>query len=826
MLYRAFIDGHYQITVILSDMISTINTDEFKVNIDYDTIDIEKVEKIILHEKNNEQAEKRGYEICEEFNKIRFVLKEGMHDFHLRKAKKSMYIVGDMNDWKLSSDWELIWNKRSSRYELIKDINDVQFGYRFKFAENTNIDLWYPKGFGNDIVIENYFDRDHALTNKIKITTSQRLLPNLKYAITYKNKTIFARPRDILNQEDYFFYDELGCFYSDDKTEFRVWAPTAYKVILNLYDANEAFLASYDMKRSGNGTWKRIIDNNLKNHYYLYEVWHYNYDEETGYKVYFTPDPYSKASSKNSGKTLIFDDADIQIDGWDNDTFLSGIDSQTDAIIYEMHVRDFTIDSTTNIEDKKRGTFLGLCEGGYYKTNISTSLYHLKDLNITHVHLLPINDFGSVDENNTDKKYNWGYDPVLYQTVEGWLSSDREDRLKPIIELRTMIKKLHENNIGVIMDIVFNHTYNKNGEFFSIFDKIVPEYFYRVNDYGEYSNASGCGNEIDSEKPMVRKYILDTILYWCKNFHIDGFRFDLMGLLDINTIRTIAKEVRKVNPKALIYGEGWVMDNSLCLIEERMNIESSGHQGYDIGMFNDRIRDAIRGDLDGYKTGYMHGNIESVEKVKQGVKGGIDDFALNPTECVNYVSCHDNLSLWDKAFKTMQGDDFYYIDRACRFANGIVLTSQGVPFLHGGVEFNRNKKGIANTYNKPDEINKINWRLKERYYDTFIYYKELINLRRNHPAFRMKTAGEIKKYLKFIQSPEGVVAFEITYPYDTWKHIIVAYNPFREIEVLPLREGKWKVAVEDATVFKYNYKEVIGSVELSPLSIFIAFKDE
>lgn len=821
MLVRAYIDDNHTITILFAQMLKKVNIDEVKVYLEDEEIEIEKYEKVVLHTDVLDEAEKRGYEICDEMGRIRFILKEGYFDFE-RKEGIGLYVVGDMNNWEISPEWEMRWCKKRKRYELIKDINDVSFGNRFKFAESYNKRYWYPKGYGNDIVISDYQNRDEVMTNKLRIKTAQRLLPYLRYTITFKNKKIYARPRGILNTIDYFYPDELGCLYQEDKCEFRLWAPSAYKINLLLFNKEGAYDSSYTMKRSGQGTWKLIINENLAGYSYLYEVWHHNYDEESGFIVYKVPDPYSKLNLPNSSKTLIFNMKNTQIENWDQDSFVENTKNQTDAIIYEIHIRDFTIDSTTNIEQESRGKFIGFCQEGEYKKGITTALSHLKDLNITHVHLLPVSDFGSVDELNPDKKYNWGYDPVLYQSLEGWFSTN-PGTIDVIKEFRYMIKKLHENHIGVILDVVFNHTYQNKGGIFSIFDKIVPEFFYRVDDYGDYSNGSGCGNELATEKLMVRKFIIDTIIYFVENFHIDGFRFDLMGLIDAKTMLIIQNEVRKRNPNAILYGEGWVMDSLLCPIEERMNLDTNFHHGYAIGMFNDRIRDAIRGDLDGFKTGYMHGNIENIDKIRQGVRGAIDDFAKEPTECVNYVSSHDNLSLWDKAYKTMVSEDFYWIDRACRFANGIILTSQGVAFLHGGVEFNRHKKGYANTYNLGDEVNKINWRFKERFSQTFKFYAELIKIRREHISFRMSTRGEIKKYLRFIPSPTGVIAFTISHPDDTWKNIIVAYNPYRENKSIDVGDGRWKIVVEDATIFE-NGRECIGSIDLFPLSIMIAYK--
>jgi len=824
MIVRAYIDDFDEITVVLAQMVHSVKKEDFKVFLDDQEIDIEKVEKLIPHSENPFEAEARGYEICEQKGKIRFVLKEGHFDFHRKTVAKPVFVIGDMNNWTISPEWELSYSKQRGRYELIKDLKDVQIGQKFKFAEGASRKLWYPPGYGNDIVIEDYFDRGAAFTNIVKITTTKRLWANLKYKVVYKNEYKYARPREILTRNEYFYPGELGFKYEPYGTYFRLWAPTAYKVKIQIFDEHENFKFEKEMSMSENGTWNVYLTGDLKNHFYLYEVWHHNYDQDEGYVVYHVPDPYSKASSSNSGKSYIFDPADSLIDGWKYDSFVDNIEKQNDAIIYEMHVRDFTIDQSSGIDENLRGKFLGFCQEGYYKEKIATGLLHLKELGVTHVHLLPISDFGSVDDKKPDKKYNWGYDPVLYQCPEYWYST-KSGGIEALKELRTMIKKLHENGIGIVMDVVFNHTYHTKGGKFSIFDKIVPEYFYRVDEYGDYSNATGCGNELATEKPMVRKFILDTIIYWTEEFHIDGFRFDLMGLIDSKTMRQIANEVRKRNPKALIYGEGWVMGESTCIAEEMATILSSCHQGYSIGLFNDRIRDAIRGDLDGYKTGYVHGNLSDVERLKQGIKAAIDDFAKEPDECVNYVSCHDNLTLFDKLQKTMVGEDIFWVDRAGRLANAIVLTSQGVAFLHGGVEFNRSKGGHPNTYNAGDEINKIDWSLKEKFFDTFKFYCDLIKLRRKHIAFRMKSRGEIRKYLRFIPAPDGVVAFLITYPHDEWKKIVVAYNPFREKKVLQLPEGSWYIKANDGIVFPdSSEKEAISSFEIAPVSILIAYQ--
>lgn len=824
MLVRAYVDDFNEITVVLAQMVHSVKKDDFKLFLDDEQIEIENVEKLMPHSENPLEAEVRGYEICEQKGKVRFVLKEGHFDFRRRNPRRSVFVIGEMNNWTISPDWEMSFSKLRGRYELIKDIKDIKIGQKFKFAEGASKKLWYPSGYGNDIIILDYFDRESAFTNVIRIITSKKLYANLKYKLQFKDMYIFARPREILNKSEYFYPGELGATYTPEGTEFKLWAPTAYNVKVLVFDQSENLRIIKDLIRSENGTWNIYIESDLKDHYYLYEIWHYNYDEHDGFLVYQVPDPYSKASASNSSKSYIFDPGEGKIDNWDVDDYVENIEKQNDAIIYELHIRDFTIDKTSGLDEAIRGKFLGLCQGGFYKPNITTGLFHLKELGITHVHLLPISDFGSVDDKNPNKKYNWGYDPVLYQCPEYWYST-KSGGIEAIKELREMIKTLHNNNIGVVMDVVFNHTYHTKGGKFSIFDKIVPQYFYRIDDYGDYSNATGCGNELATEKPMVRKFILDTIIYWTEEFHIDGFRFDLMGLIDIKTMRMIAKEVRKRNPRALIYGEGWVMGDSLCLTEERTTIESTGHQGYSIGLFNDRIRNAIRGDLDGFKTGYMHGNTSDIEKLKQGIMAAIDDFAKEPDECINYVSCHDNLTLFDKAQKTMVGEDIYWIDRACRLANAIVLTSQGVSFLHAGVEFNRSKMGHPNTYNMPDDVNRIDWSLKEKYYDTFKFYCNLIHLRRKHIAFSMNSSGEIRKYLKFLPTFDGLIAFLITMPNDEWKKIIVAYNPYKEKKVLPLLDGTWKIKANDGVIFEDDKEqEAIGSFEIAPVSLFIAYQ--
>lgn len=584
--------------------------------------------------------------------------------------------------------------------------------------------------------------------------------------------------------ELYYTGNDLGNMYSKNSTEFRVWAPTALDVKVRIYEtAQSDQCKDYPMNKDIQGTWQLEIEGDLKNKFYTYIVNH-------GEVVNEAVDPYVRSASVNSTKGMIIDLAETNPEGWES-LKKPQFNDYTDAILYEMHVRDFSIHPDSGMKNK--GKYLALVERGTKDSaGVKTGLDHLVELGITHIHLLPTYDIASLDDTRDDQ-YNWGYDPRLYNVPQGTYSTDSSNGLTRIREYKEMIKGLNEAGIRVVVDVVYNHTYIVGH---SPFDLIVPKYYYRTDNEGNYTNGSGCGNEVASEKAMVRKFIVDSVKYWATEYKVDGFRFDLMALHDLETMKAVQDALHEIDPSIIIYGEPWQAGGSP--LPESQQFTKGKQRGTKIAVFNDNIRNAIKGDTDGNSRGYVQGNLEEKDNVIQGIFGAIDDFAHEPTESVSYVTCHDNLALWDKIEKsnpeTLEEDRI----RMNLLANGIVLTSQGVPFLHGGVEMMRTKYGVHNSYNSPDNINQIEWHRKETYYNQYLYHKGLIELRKSHPAFRMSKAEEIREHLNFLDSPHGSIMFHLkgNANGDSWKSIVVIYNP-NDFEVavnLPNGDG-WNLVV-------------------------------
>lgn len=590
------------------------------------------------------------------------------------------------------------------------------------------------------------------------------------------------------NFEEYPVYngDDLGCAFNPLYSKFRLWAPTAEKVYLCLFKDDKK--REIEMEKSEGGTWFITVNENLKNVLYTYKIFRKGEFVET-------VDPYAKALTANGTHGVVIDLKDTDPIGWSEDV-KPPFDNPVDAIIYELHVRDFSVHRDSGIKNK--GKYLAFTEKGTSYKGVKTGLDHLIELGITHVHLLPIQDFASVDE--LKEGYNWGYDPYHYFVPEGSYAVYPNDPISRIKEAKEMILSLHRAGIRVVMDVVYNHTYTVLN---SIFDKVEPGYFYRHNPDGSYSNGSGCGNETASEGPMVKKLIIDSLKYWVKEYRVDGFRFDLMGLHDIDTMKEIEKTLHSIDPSLLLYGEPWTAGPSVLPVEKQFL--KGAQKGTRIAVFNDNFRNAIKGFPDDESKGFATGKKNVEKDIMKGVVGSIEysaeikDFTLNPQETVNYVSCHDNLTLWDKISKSnpeATEEEKILMDK---LATMIILTSQGIPFIHAGEEFLRTKKGNNNSFNAGDEINQLEWPRKLIYKEVFEYYQGLIKLRKEHPSFRMRTAEEIKSKLHFIKSPKNTIAFLISdnANSDPWKKITVIYNPTKSKVEVKLPQGNWKVVVDN-----------------------------
>lgn len=610
---------------------------------------------------------------------------------------------------------------------------------------------------------------------------------------------------------DYEVYtgNDLGAVYSPKMTRFKVWAPEAESVKLNLYKQGEGdnLIDQHIMKKSANGTYVFEKQGDCNGIYYTYTVVNHGEEQEA-------VDPYTKAAGVNGQRGMVINLAKTNPQGFEMDGYRNP-EHITDAIIYEGSVRDFTMDESSGVFHN--GKFLGLTEAN--TTNHfgeATALDYISGLGVTHVQILPAFDFETVDEKNQKAQYNWGYDPDNYNVPEGSYAVSPYDGAVRIQEMKQMVLALHSRGIGVIMDVVFNHTYRRDD---SNLQKIVPGYYYRSDETG-YTNGSGCGNEVASDRPMVQKLIVDSLIYWAKEYHIDGFRFDLMGVLDIDTMNVIAERLKEIRPDIYLYGEGWNGGPS-SLAEEKRAFKASAKKMPGIGMFNDDIRDTIKGSVfyDDH-LGFVNGGTHLENALRYGITGavahpqvdydayGSKPWAKEPGQSINYVSCHDNYTLWDKLSVSCPEASEEKKKAMNRLCAAIVFTSQGVPFIQAGEEFLRSKplpekKGFAeNSYNMPDAVNSIKWDNIHEYPDMIAYYKGLMALRKAHPVFRMQSEAEMTQNLCFLSdTPENVVAYLLKGKGadDTPENILVIFNGNDEEILYNLPEGKWKILVDDKT---------------------------
>lgn len=636
---------------------------------------------------------------------------------------------------------------------------------------------------------------------------------------------------------DYEVYtgNDLGAVYSPKMTRFKVWAPEAESVKLNLYKQGEGdnLIEQHIMKKSANGTYVFEKQGDCNGIYYTYTVVNHGEEQEA-------VDPYTKAAGVNGQRGMVINLAKTNPQGFELDGYRNP-EHITDAIIYEGSVRDFTMDESSGVFHN--GKFLGLTEAN--TTNHfgeATALDYISGLGVTHVQILPAFDFETVDEKNQKAQYNWGYDPDNYNVPEGSYAVSPYDGAVRIQEMKQMVLALHSRGIGVIMDVVFNHTYRRDD---SNLQKIVPGYYYRSDETG-YTNGSGCGNEVASDRPMVQKLIVDSLIYWAKEYHIDGFRFDLMGVLDIDTMNVIAERLKEIRPDIYLYGEGWNGGPS-SLAEEKRAFKASAKKMPGIGMFNDDIRDTIKGSVfyDDH-LGFVNGGTHLENALRYGITGavahpqvdydayGSKPWAKEPGQSINYVSCHDNYTLWDKLSVSCPEASEEKKKAMNRLCAAIVFTSQGVPFIQAGEEFLRSKplpekKGFAeNSYNMPDAVNSIKWDNIHEYPDMIAYYKGLMALRKAHPVFRMQSEAEMTQNLCFLSdTPENVVAYLLKGKGadDTPENILVIFNGNDEEILYNLPEGKWKILVDDKTAGADGKKIISEKADVEPLSALVLEKE-
>ncbi|RBP70211.1 pullulanase [Alkalibaculum bacchi] len=588
-------------------------------------------------------------------------------------------------------------------------------------------------------------------------------------------------------------HKQLGSIYSKNKTIFRLWAPTQEKILLAIYENSLCIHRMlYNMKKDIDGVFEITIEKDLEGKFYTFIV---NDSEVT--------DPYSVAVSENGVRSAVVDLKKTDPGGWKIHSIPRG-SLPCDTIIYELNLIDYTGKKNSD----KKGAYLSLVDSEDKGKGYQEGLSHLKDLGVTHVHILPVNDFLTVEECKETKRennYNWGYDPEHYNVPEGSYSSVPSDPKNRIFELKKMIMKLHQAGIKVILDVVYNHTYRSKDSNFNV---LVPDYYYRMKEDGSFSNGSGVGNELATERSMVRKFILESVVYWVKEYKVDGFRFDLMGLIDKETVNEIVIALKRIDKEILIYGEPWIGFDSILPIKERTLKGSQAHQGFSV--YNDAFRDGIKGGNDDESKGFIQGNCHMKNIVETGIAGTIDydilhrGFAKDPEESINYINSHDNLILYDKIKKTCPYSSEEELIKLNKFALSILFTSQGIPFIHEGNEILRTKQMVANSYDSPLAINKINWDYKERYYDFYTFVRDLIYLRKAYRCFRLNTAEEIRQRLKFVSTRECTIAYTIKEDHDDFDYLLIIHNAMETHVGIPFTSvfSKEEVALESMKVKK------------------------
>ncbi|KOP83790.1 type I pullulanase [Cytobacillus solani] len=613
-----------------------------------------------------------------------------------------------------------------------------------------------------------------------------------------------------------FFYDGLlGSFYHSDHTLFKLWAPTATKVKLKLLPTDTSKSEIFhSMMRKEKGVWHVTVKGDLECYYYSFQVF-------VNLEWREAADPYATSVSLNGEYAAVIDLNKTKM----TKPPLPLFKQPTDAIIYETHIRDLTIHSNSGIINK--GTYLGAAELNTVAIDgTPTGLSYIQELGITHIEFLPINDFEGIDERKDTDEYNWGYNPLHFNAPDGSFSTAPSNPYARVKELKAMIHAVHTQGIRVIMDVVYNHVYIREC---SSFENIVPGYYFRHDEFGMPSNGTGVGNDFASERLMGRKFIIDSVMFWLKEYEIDGFRFDLMGILDIETMNEIRKAVDSFDPSILIIGEGWDLDTPISADKKACirNQESLPR----IGQFNDWFRDTVKGStfhLD--DKGYAFGNVHYYEAAKQVLAGSIGmekteaGLFHSPVQSVNYVESHDNHTLWDKLAVCSASLSKGTRQKQHRLATVMVLLSQGIPFLHSGQEFFRTKKGEGNSYQSSDEINQLDWDRKSFFAANVIYLREIIRIRKSHGAFRFSNQKHIREHMCFLPAEEPVIGFFLNDvdEYGDWAKIIVFFNPSFSQKTVELPDGLWLVLADDQTAnVKPKRKLEKNTLELPPICSYV-----
>lgn len=728
--------------------------------------------------------------------------------------------------------------------DVVKDTVIVNASYR---AENSDGDPRIVVKMSNkvedyEVTNEtfNVFNKDYSskiiavknVNNYYYLTLSEKLDLMRGYWVTFEDEEAALRLPDVYSTEEFeerFTYkgDDLGATYTADKTSLRLWAPLALGATVNLYKDGDPKkdpepFSQVIMTKDVQGTWVCDLIGDMANTYYTYKV---EYDT----REVEACDPYARSTGINGHRAMIFDLNATNPKGWNKDKNPNASMNYTDSVIYEGHIRDLTCDPSSGIKNK--GKFLGLTETGTHtKDGIPTGLDHILDLGVTHLHLLPVYDFGSIDESKPEEErgYNWGYDPFNYNVPEGSYCTDPTDGTVRVKEFKQMVKKLHDEGISVVMDVVYNHVYDA-GKF--SFNQLVPDYYVRPG-----SNASYCGNDVASERSMVSKYIVDSVNYWVDEYHIDGFRFDLMGILDTETMNEIARTVHEKRPDVLFYGEGWVMNTKLTKSDYTLATQYNSALIPEIASFNDAMRNTLKGH-DGFGTvspGFISGGNTSIDELNACFKG-MPSWCPTPSQCINYASCHDNHTLFDHI--TLVNPDASEEEKAAinKLCVAVYMTAQGIPFFQAGEEMMRSKPNgddyDDDSYTSPDSVNALKWDTLSNalYMDMYEYYKGMIEFRKAHPALRLTDAESVEAAVQpMTDLPMNVAAYRIQggQKGEQADAIFCAFNAGTSAVTVNLPDGEWHIRVNAEDAGTKSLGKISGTVELPARSAMVLTQGE
>ncbi len=724
--------------------------------------------------------------------------------------------------WILSGD-EKVYNSKPSSDLSIQKATIDSF-HEITVTTNVPFHIKEKKIEIEGIKIKNitpYDINSGDITNKVKIITEQKIDLKQTYKVKIENLAdTNTEIGKVIRSEEFdnlFYYggNDLGNTYTPQHTKFRLWAPTASEAKLVTYkNCNDKIGAEINMQQGEKGTWTAELKGNQKGLFYTYKV-------KIGDKWTEAVDPYVRAASVNGDKGAVVNLEETNPKKWKANK-KPKFKNPEDAIIYELHVRDLSIQSESGI--KQKGKYLGVTEKGTKgPEGVKTGLDHIKDLGVTHVQFLPIFDYASVNEETLNEpQYNWGYDPKNFNVPEGSYSTNPYEPTVRITELKQMVQTLHDNNLRVVMDVVYNHMYNAAE---SNFHKLVPGYYYRYNEDGTFANGTGVGNDTASERKMMRKFMIDSVTYWAKEYNLDGFRFDLMGIHDYETMNEIRKAVNQIDPSIILHGEGWDLNTPLAA-ELKAN-QKNAEKMKGIAHFNDNIRDGLKGSVfEEKENGFINGKENMEDRIKKGITAGIDydtnsSTYQDPEQVLTYVEAHDNHTLWDKLELTNPGDSDEVRTQMHKLSSSILLTSQGIPFLHAGQEFMRTKYGDHNSYKSPDSINQMDWLRRATFNNEVDYMKGLIELRKKYSAFRMTSAEQIKTHVSFIDAPKNTVAYIIEG--NKHEYFTVAHNANREaVEITLPSKGPWKVLVDGKQAgSKLLYVVHDNKIKVPALSSFV-----